>query len=154
GPAPRTSSWTPSRSRSSTAPARATPSSARSAWPWRAATTSGRPCATRRRPVRWPAASSAPSNTASAPATWPTSSPDTPPSCDRSSPQVVRAAWGELRSLLEPGADRGDALGVEAEPVHPPRVPRVLDLEAAVHDHRQAALLGDPRALFVDHAVL
>src|SRR6202044_1353251 len=58
------------------------------------------------------------------------------------------------RQLLEPGTDGRDALGVEAEPVHPARVARVLYLEAAVHDHRDAAVLGDPRALFVDHAEL
>jgi hypothetical protein len=33
--------------------------------------------------------------------------------------------------LLDPGADGCDALGVEAEPVHPARVTRVLNLEAA-----------------------
>jgi len=43
------------------------------------------------------------------------------------------------RLLLETGADGRDALGVEAEPVHPADVARVLDLEAAVHDHRHAA---------------
>src|ERR1700761_2495390 len=41
-------------------------------------------------------------------------------------------------TLLESGADRGDARGVEAEPVHAADVPGVLDLEAAVHDHGQA----------------
>ena len=56
--------------------------------------------------------------------------------------------------LLESGADRRDALGVEAKPVHPARVARVLDLQAAVHDHRDATVLGDPRALGVDHAEL
>src|ERR1700728_2040764 len=56
--------------------------------------------------------------------------------------------------LLEAGADRGDAVGVEAEPVHPPDVAGVLELDAAVHDHRQAALLRDPRALGADHAEL
>ena len=40
------------------------------------------------------------------------------------------------------------------EPVHPAHVARVLNLEAAVHDHGQAAVLGDPRALGVDHAEL
>src|SRR6185437_7069875 len=56
--------------------------------------------------------------------------------------------------LLEAGADRGDAMGVEAEPVHPADVAGVLDLEAAVHDHGDAAVLGDLRALAVDDAEL
>jgi PucR C-terminal helix-turn-helix domain/GGDEF-like domain len=56
--------------------------------------------------------------------------------------------------LLEPGPHGRDARGVEAEPVHPAHEARVLDLETAVHDHRHAALLGDPRALLVDHAEL
>src|SRR5215469_7343951 len=58
------------------------------------------------------------------------------------------------RRLLDPGTDRGDALRVETEPVHPARVARVLNLEAPVHDHRQAAVLGNPRAFLVDHAEL
>src|SRR4051794_988020 len=36
-----------------------------------------------------------------------------------------------------------DHPGVEAEPVHAPHMARVLDLHATVHDHVQAALLGD-----------
>src|SRR5262249_53604118 len=64
------------------------------------------------------------------------------------------SAGQALRWLLEPGADRRDALGVEAEPVHPAHVARVLDLEAAVHDHRHAAFFRDPRGLEVDHAEL
>ena len=35
---------------------------------------------------------------------------------------------------LQARADRGDPVRVEAEPVHPPRVARVLDLQATVHD--------------------
>src|SRR5215472_17686643 len=61
------------------------------------------------------------------------------------------AASGQL---LEPGADGRDALGVEAEPVHPAGVARVLNLETAIHDHRHAAVLGDLRAFLVDHAEL
>src|SRR4051812_38899332 len=57
-------------------------------------------------------------------------------------------------SLLQARADRRDAVGVEAEPVHAPDVPRVLDLQAAVHDHGQARVLGDPGALLVDDAEL
>src|SRR5208283_4935078 len=67
------------------------------------------------------------------------------------------SAWALFtvsRQLLEPGADGRDALRVEAEPVHPAYVTRVLNLETAVHDHRHAAVLGDPRALAVDHAEL
>src|SRR6201989_2227332 len=64
---------------------------------------------------------------------------------------VMRSA--PLR-LLEPGADGRDALGVEAEPVHPAHVARVLNLKAAVHDHRHAAVFGDLRAFFIDHAEL
>src|SRR5215471_20479619 len=64
------------------------------------------------------------------------------------------SAGQALRWLLEPGADRRDALGVEAKPVHPAHVPRVLDLEAAVHDHCHATVLGDLRALLVDHTEL
>ena len=41
--------------------------------------------------------------------------------------------------LLQAAADRGHALRVEAEPVHAPDVAGVLDLDAPVHDHRQAA---------------
>src|SRR5580692_7968373 len=55
---------------------------------------------------------------------------------------------------LEPGADGRDSLRAEAEPVHPADVARVLNLEAAIHDHRHAAVLGDPRAVGVDHAEL
>src|SRR4029079_4107995 len=55
---------------------------------------------------------------------------------------------------LEAWPARGDALGVEAEPVHAADVPRVLDLEAPVHHHGDATLLGDPGALGVDHAEL
>src|SRR5882757_2190847 len=58
------------------------------------------------------------------------------------------------RQLLEPGTDGRDALRVEAEPVHPARVAGVLNLEATVHDHRYATVLGDPRPLLVDHAEL
>src|SRR6201989_2265781 len=64
---------------------------------------------------------------------------------------VMRSA--PLR-LLESGADGRDALGIEAEPVHPARVARVLNLEAAIHDHRHAAVLCDLRTLGVDHAEL
>src|SRR4051794_26308107 len=63
-------------------------------------------------------------------------------------------ARARTRRLLEPGAHRGDALGVEAEPVHPSDVTRVLDLQTTVHDHRHAPLLGRPRTLLVDHAEL
>jgi hypothetical protein len=35
-----------------------------------------------------------------------------------------------------------------------PTYPRVLDLEAPVHHHRDATLLGDPRALGVDYPEL
>src|SRR5215467_10383778 len=56
--------------------------------------------------------------------------------------------------LLKPAADGRDALRVEAEPVHPAQVARVLDLEAAVHDHCHAAVLRDPRGLLIDHAEL
>src|SRR3954452_14670600 len=63
-------------------------------------------------------------------------------------------ARARTRRLLEPGAHRGDALGVEAEPVHPADVTRVLDLHTTVHDHRHAPLLGRPRTLLVDHAEL
>src|SRR6267378_3050048 len=66
---------------------------------------------------------------------------------------VMRLLRSSCRSL-EPGADGRDALGVEAEPVHPAHVARVLDLEAAVHDHRHAAVLCDLRAFGVDHAEL
>ena len=59
-----------------------------------------------------------------------------------------------MRRLLQPAAHRGDALRVEAEPVHAADVARVLDLEAAIHDHRHAARLGDARAFLVDHAEL
>ena len=58
------------------------------------------------------------------------------------------------RASLEASADGGDPTRVEAEPVHPAHVARVLDFEAAVHDDRQAAVLGDPRCLLVDHAEL
>ena len=50
-------------------------------------------------------------------------------------------------SLLKAAAHRRDALGVEAEPVHPSDVAGVLDLDAAIHDDRQAARLRDARRL-------
>src|ERR1700730_2509849 len=56
--------------------------------------------------------------------------------------------------LLQPGADGRDALGVEAEPVHPAHVAGVLPLDAAVHDHRQPAVLPGLGALGVNHAEL
>src|ERR1700743_933181 len=56
--------------------------------------------------------------------------------------------------LLQPGPDGRDALRVEAEPVHPAHVAGVLHLDAAVHDHRQPAVLRDLRALGVDHPEL
>src|SRR5580693_1282596 len=68
--------------------------------------------------------------------------------------QILVQIGATDRRLLEPGADGGDALGVEAEPVHPAHVTRVLNLEAAVHDHGHAAVLSDPRALLVDHPEL
>ena len=39
---------------------------------------------------------------------------------------------------------------VEAEPVHPADIPRVLDFDAPVHDDSEAAVFCDPRPLFVD----
>ena len=45
--------------------------------------------------------------------------------------------------LLESPAHRGDALGVEAEPVHAADVACVLDLDAAIHHHRHATVLRD-----------
>ena len=41
--------------------------------------------------------------------------------------------------LLKASTDRRDALRVEPEPVHPSGVARVLDFEAAIHDHGHAA---------------
>src|SRR5262245_52764999 len=59
-----------------------------------------------------------------------------------------------VRLLLETAAERRDPPRVEAEPVHPADVARVLDLEAAVHDDRDAPVHGDPGCLLVDHAEL
>src|SRR5215471_2419755 len=56
--------------------------------------------------------------------------------------------------LLQTSANRRDPLRVEAKPVHPPDVARVLDLDAPVHYDREAAGLGDPAALFIDHREL
>src|SRR5689334_21790977 len=64
----------------------------------------------------------------------------------------VRPLFG--RRLLQSAAHGGDALRVEAEPVHAPDVARVLDLDAAIHDDRQAAFRGDARAFLVDDAEL
>src|SRR5271163_1623946 len=49
---------------------------------------------------------------------------------------------------------RRNPLRIEAQPMHPAHISRVLDLQAAVHDDVQAAFLGKPRALLVDHAEL
>src|SRR3954470_12268341 len=57
-------------------------------------------------------------------------------------------------ALLKTAADGRDPLRIEPEPVHPPDEARVLDLDAAIHDYRQAARLGDPRPFFVDHREL
>ena len=57
-------------------------------------------------------------------------------------------------SLLKAAAHGRDALGVEAEPVHPSDVAGVLDLDAAIHDDGEAARLGDARAFLVDHREL
>src|SRR5579884_156139 len=57
-------------------------------------------------------------------------------------------------ALLETRAHGRDAPRVETEPVHSACVSRVLDLDAAVHDHCDAALLGFARRRLVDHAEL
>src|SRR5262249_53874622 len=67
----------------------------------------------------------------------------------RQLPDLSRPVGRWSRRLLQPGADGRDALRVEAEPVHPAHVARVLDLDTAVHDHRHAAVLRDPRGLLV-----
>src|SRR6202050_5030995 len=83
-----------------------------------------------------------------------------PSSVSRSPATATRSssASGEVavttKRVLDPRTDGRDGRVVEAEPVHPPQVACVLHLEAAVHDHRQAALLGDPGALLVDHTEL
>src|SRR3982750_3188570 len=41
--------------------------------------------------------------------------------------------------LLQAAADRGDALRVESEPVHPSDVAGMFDLQAAIHDDRETA---------------
>src|SRR5688572_21886331 len=56
--------------------------------------------------------------------------------------------------LLQSAADRRNALGVEAQPVHASDVAGVLDLETAVHDDREAPGFRDLRPLFIDHRVL
>src|SRR5271167_911888 len=61
---------------------------------------------------------------------------------------------GTFRRSLKTASNRGDPPRVEAEPVHPAHVARVLDLEAAIHDDGNAAILGDPRRLLVDHPEL
>jgi hypothetical protein len=38
-------------------------------------------------------------------------------------------------------------VGIETEPVHATRVACVLDFETAIHDHGEAALFRDSRAL-------
>ena len=59
----------------------------------------------------------------------------------------VSQAWDLLLQAATHGCD---ALRVEAEPVHPPDVARVLDFQAAVHDDRHAASFGDARR-FLGH---
>src|SRR5438270_7524758 len=56
--------------------------------------------------------------------------------------------------LLKTAAHGGDALRIEAEPVHAADVAGVLDLDAAIHDHRETAGFGDARAFLVDHREL
>ena len=51
---------------------------------------------------------------------------------------------------MQAAADRGDALRVEAEPMHAAGISRVLDLEAAIHDNRHAARFRDARPFLVD----
>ena len=58
------------------------------------------------------------------------------------------------KELLQAAANRRDPLGIETEPVHAPDVTGVLDFDAAVHDHRQAARFGDPGPILIDHAEL
>src|SRR5262249_2003123 len=65
-----------------------------------------------------------------------------------------RRACVTVMALLEPGAHGRDALRVETEPGHPAHVARMLNLETKVHDHCHATVLGDLRALLVDHAEL
>src|SRR5436305_82200 len=55
---------------------------------------------------------------------------------------------------LQAGTHRRDPLRIEAEPVHASDVTSVLDLQAAVDDHGEAAVLRDPDALLVDHTEL
>jgi hypothetical protein len=57
----------------------------------------------------------------------------------KSSPRLAMAVLDKQLILLKPAADGGDALGVEAEPVHASDVARVLHLDAAIHDDRHAA---------------
>src|SRR5215469_15618081 len=56
--------------------------------------------------------------------------------------------------LLQTTAHGRDSLGVEPEPVHSSGVARVLNFEAAIHDHYKAAILRDARTFFVDHREL
>jgi hypothetical protein len=58
------------------------------------------------------------------------------------------------RVLLQAAADRCDALRIEAKPVHPSRVPGVLDLDAAIHDDGKTAGVRDAGAGLVDHREL
>ena len=51
-------------------------------------------------------------------------------------------------------AHGSDSLGIEPEPVHPPDVAGVLDLDAAIHHHGHAARLGNTCPLLVNHVVL
>src|SRR4029077_16060189 len=66
--------------------------------------------------------------------------------------QGARIPIERVVALLKAATDGGDPPRVEAEPVHSAHVARVLDLEAAVHDHRHAAVYGARRRLLVDHS--
>src|SRR5687767_1770836 len=67
---------------------------------------------------------------------------------------VIGGYWVSQRYLLKSAANRRYTLGVEAEPVHPSHVARVLDLDASVHDDREAARFRDARAFLIDHSEL
>ena len=67
---------------------------------------------------------------------------------------LIRQELAARNALLETAANGRDPLGVEAEPVHTSDVAGVLDFDAPIHDHRQAALFGDTRAFLVDHCEL
>src|SRR5262245_7742417 len=72
----------------------------------------------------------------------------------RGEPDQDRCRTGVRIPLLQTGPNRGDASGVEAEPMHPTDVACMFDLQTTIHDDGDTTGLGDLSSFGVDHPEL